>query len=383
MIRFIEFCLDGPEGDFVIIGKSLGAIKRNVITILKDLLGDCFQAYLGKSEAQLFDRKIHLIGANDERAEHKIRGSTFSGAYVDEVSIIPLSVFQMLKSRVSKANGKIFGTTNPDSPFHWFKKDFLDRSHELDVKYWEFSLEDNPSLDKTFIENIKKEYQGLWYQRFIEGKWVLAEGAVYDFFDESIHVINHPPGPALYYIVGIDYGTTNPCVFSLIGYNPSFYPNMWLEKEYYYDSKVKNRQKTDSEYVDDLVKFKEGYYVKNVYVDPSAASFKAEMRKAGVEGIKDAVNDVLDGIRFQSQLLSNGTYKICSVCANAIKEYSTYLWDPKSSQKGVDEPLKQNDHSMDSQRYALFTHFFKSMNSKMSEEEADNMQRMYTKKSYY
>lgn len=375
LVRFIEFCLRGPPGDFVIIGKSIGAIKRNILSPMKELLGDHFQYYLGKSEANLYNRVIHLIGANDERAEHKIRGSSLAGAYVDEVTIIPESVFEMLKSRLSIKGAKLFGTTNPDSPFHWFKKDFLDRAENLDLKYWEFRLEDNPSLDPVFIENIKKEYQGLWYERFIDGRWVLAEGTIFDFFNREHHVITFPPGAADYYIVGCDYGTSNPTTFALIGYSERTFPNKWLEKEYYWDSRKQLRQKTDTEYALDLKKFIEGYKVKTVYVDPSAVSFRVELNRLGLgsTNVIEANNDVLDGIRYHSINLSNGTFKVCHNCTKTIEEYSTYRWDPKASLRGEDKPLKENDHCMDALRYGLMSEWFMKEGPRMKPEDLDRL----------
>ncbi len=356
--KWLEYIQNGPAGDLMMIGRTDRTIKRNLISELIKFLGLDVKYYSGKGELHLWGRTIYLIGANDERAEGKIRGSTIAGAYVDEVSLIPESFFKMLLSRLSVEGSKLFGTTNTDSPFHWLKRDFLEKKEELDLSSWHFSLEDNPSLSQSFIKNIKREYRGLWYQRFIEGKWLLAEGTVYDFFDPAIHTIDHPNGMANYYIIGIDYGTQNPTGFALIGFNPNIYPNIWLEKEYYYDSKENFRQKTDTEFADDLKKFINGYNIEAIYLDPSAASFKMELRKQKISPLLDAKNDVLDGIRFQSMLLSNGTYKICKRCKNTIKEYGTYIWDPKSSQIGIDKPLKENDHLMDAQRYALYSHFF-------------------------
>jgi len=380
--RWIDFIQNGPKGPLVMCGRTEPTIKRNIIRPLQELIGDDLQYMSGKGEVKLWGRTIDVVGANDERAEAKIRGSEYVGALLDEVTILPENFVKMLFSRLSLPGAKLFGSTNPDSPFHWLKTDYLDKSSDMDVNVFSFSIEDNPSLDEDYKRNLKKEYSGLWYQRYIEGKWVLAEGSVYDFFDESLHVIKYPPAQAQYYICGIDYGTSNPCVFSLIGYNPSTYPNMWLEKEYYYDSRAKNRQKSDSEYVKDLVEFLAGYNVKAVYVDPSALSFKVEMRRGGINNVLDANNDVVPGIRFQGQLISNGTYKICCQCTNAIKEYSTYLWDERASNRGIDQPLKQNDHCCDAQRYALYSHFFDKMQSSMTEEEAISMERVYGRKFY-
>lgn len=366
LLAFIIFCRDGPAGDFAIIGKSITSIKRNVLSPLKDMLGDRFQYYLGKSEAQLFGRTIHLVGANDERAEHKIRGMTIASAYVDEITIIPQTVFEMLKSRLSLRGARLFGTTNPDSPFHWLKSGFIDRAHEIDLKYWDFTLDDNPSLDPVFVANIKKEYRGLWYERYIAGQWVLAEGTVYDFFDVQRHVIASPPAAADYYVLGVDYGTTNPCAFALIGYSSKTYPTKWLEREYYWDSRKELRQKTDTEYAEDLKKFIAGYNVRAIYIDPSAVSFRVELQRHGIGGLVEAENEVLDGIRYHGIQLSNGSFKVCADCKNAIQEYGTYRWDTKASERGEDKPIKANDHMMDAIRYVMFTHFFRGDGPRMT-----------------
>jgi PBSX family phage terminase large subunit len=377
--RWIDFIQNGPKGPLIVCGRTEPTIKRNIVRPLYDLIGDDLQYLSGKGEIKLWGRTIDVVGANDERAEAKIRGSEYVGALLDEVTIIPENFTKMLFSRLSLPGAKLFGSTNPDSPFHWLKVEFIDKAAERDIAVFKFSIEDNPSLGEDYKNNLKKEYSGLWYQRYIEGKWVLAEGAIYDFFTEDLHTILQPPGPATYYICGIDYGTSNPCVFSLIGYNSGLYPNIWLEKEYYYDSKAKNRQKSDSDYAKDLIDFISGYPVKAIYIDPSALSFKVEMRKVGVVDVLDAKNDVIPGIRFQGQLLSNGTYKICKTCVNSIKEYSTYLWDERASKRGIDQPIKQNDHSCDAQRYALYTHFFDRMQGGMTEADANAMERAYGK----
>lgn len=372
LLAFIHFIHTGPKADdFVIIGKSLGSIKRNILSPLSDMFPEEFTYSLHKGEAYIYNRTIHLIGANDERAEHKIRGPTFAGAYVDEITIIPEAVFTMLQSRLTHEGSRLFGTTNPDSPFHWLKTRLLDRAHELDVKVWNFTLEDNPSLSRSFKDNISKEYQGLWYERYIKGQWVLAEGTVFDFFNREIHVIDAPPGAADYYIVGVDYGTTNPCAFALIGYSEWTTPRRWLEKEYYWDSRKKLRQKTDTEYAEDLKKFIAGYNVKAIYIDPSAVSFRVELNRQGFQHVIEAENEVLDGIRYHSIQLSNGTYKICANCTKAIEEYGTYRWDPKASERGLDKPVKDNDHLCDAQRYSLFTEWFKREGARWKPEDVE------------
>lgn len=372
-----DFCVNGTKGPLILCGRTDKTIKRNIILPLQDMIGKAVVYHQGRGEVTLCNRLMYVVGANDDRAEAKIRGSEFAGALVDEGTLIPENFFKMLLSRLSIPKAKMIVSTNADSPYHWLKKDFIDREKELDMKVFSFNIRDNPSLTEKFIQDISKEYQGLWYKRYIEGKWVLAEGAVYDFFDENLHVIPYPQSTASYYIVGCDYGTTNPCVFVLIGYNSDGYPNMWMEKEYYYDSRSTMRQKSDYEYVKDFMEFIEGYNVKAIYIDPSAASLRQEMMRNNVHNVYDANNDVLTGIRFQGQLISNGSYKICANCVETIREYSDYMWDARASERGLDAPIKRNDHAKDAERYALMTHFFNRSGPGMTERDAEEMERMY------
>lgn len=364
LLKWLEYIQEAPRGNLIMIGRTATTVKRNIVDELCNLIGTDAKYYSGKGEINLWGRRIYLVGCSDERAEQKIRGATFAGAYVDEATLIPESFWTMLLSRISVSNAKIFATTNPDSPFHWLKKNYIDRAQELDLKYFKFLLDDNPSLSDEFKNSLKKEYRGLWYKRFIEGKWVQAEGSIYDFFDESMHTILYPPGQAKEYFVGIDYGTSNPTAFTLFGYNNDYYPNIWLEKEYYYDSAKHNRQKTDSEYAEDLKTFLQYYPVQAIYIDPSAVSFRLECQREGIRNIYEANNEVLDGIRFVSSLFINGSFKICKTCKNTLQEMQSYVWDAKSKDLGIDKPSKKNDHCLDSVRYALFTKFGASLGTK-------------------
>jgi len=347
LMRFLQYIRTGPHGDLMIVGKSQDTIKRNILSELQFLMGSDMRVYEGKREMHLWGRTIHLVGASDERASQKIQGATLAGAYVDELTLIPESFWIMLLSRLSVPGAKVFATTNPDSPFHWAKRNLLEREGEIDLKSWQFFLDDNPSLDEAYKTNLKREYRGLWYQRYIEGKWVLAEGTIYDFFDPKLHCIDFPPSHnPKFYLVGVDYGTSNPCAFSLVGYNDDHFPNMWVEKEYYYDSAKHMRQKTDTEYAQDLERFVDNLRapVKAIYMDPSAVSFRLECRRHGIRNIIEGNNDVLDGIRFVSSLLSNGTLKVCANCKNMIQEFGSYTWNTAAKERGEDKPNKHSDH---------------------------------------
>lgn len=357
LYRWIQYCGSEktPSEDLLIIGRTERSTVRNVIRPLQRLLGDNCRYYSGKGECWVFDRCCNVVGASDERAEGKIRGMTAGGALGDELTLWPESFFTMLLSRLSPDDAQFFGSTNPDNPYHYIKKGYLDRRNELDMSVSRFVLDDNIFLSKKFIDNLKKEYRGLWYKRFIDGLWVMAEGAVYDFFDENEHVIIKPPGRAKSYVVGVDYGTGNPTCFLLFGINTELRPWIWCEREYYYDSQASGRQKDDAEYVDDFVNWLGNIQLSSVIIDPSAASFKVALKKKVHVVIKDADNDVINGIRTQARLLGSGQYKICSCCTQTICDYGAYLWDKNALKIGEDKPMKQNDHTKDPERYVMHT----------------------------
>lgn len=358
LLRFMKHIFEGPLAEYIVCGKSERTILMNVIEPLNRLMAGKIRYNRGMGFFTLFGKKVYVVGANDERAEGKIRGSTFAGALIDEATILPEGFFRMLLTRLTIDNAKVFVTTNPDSPFHWLKTGFID-AYRNDPKYLtshEFKITDNPSLSLDKIEELKKSYQGLWYKRFIDGNWVLAEGAIYDFFDTKIYVRKSAPTYAKYFLLGVDYGTTNPFAAVLIGFNDDHHPAIWVEKEFYWDSKKMGYQKTDQDYAKDLTREFEGYPIKMVYLDPSAASFEVELRRHRFP-VRQAKNDVIDGIRFVANLFTQGDLIILDQCFNLIKEIEGYIWDTKKVKLGEDEPLKVRDHACDALRYALYSHW--------------------------
>lgn len=360
IFRFLEYICTAPKGDLILMGKTTRTAYMNVIRPILEVMGDQHAHYSsGKGELMIYDRLISVVGGNDERAEQVIRGRTCAGAYVDELTLIPESVWTMLLSRLSVKGAMLFASTNPDSPNHWFMRKFLKRQIELDMAVFKFFIDDNIFLDQDYVRQLKREYTGLWYKRFIDSVWCIAEGAVYDFFEE-IHPYVTPYlklPQAKYKMVAIDHGTGNPTAMGLFGFNPFTTPKVWLEKEYYYDSRKEQKQKTDAQYVDDYIKFVGNTKVNGIIVDPAAATLKAEFRERGIGNIIDANNDVIEGIRLQGSMLKKGEYTVCSDCKNSIDEYYGYCWDSKAQDKGIDKPIKAGaaDHSLDMQRYLLNT----------------------------
>lgn len=344
----------GPKGKKAIIARTLETLRENILDPMINLIGSNMSYSDNGRRIVISGHKIRGVGANDERSKDKIWGDTLAGAMGDEVTLWPKSFFNALLSRMSVPGAQAFFSCNPDSPYHWLKTDYIDRQDELDLSVTHFLIDDNPTLDQNYVDNLKKEYTGHWYSRYIDGLWVLAEGVIYDMFDAKIHV-RESEQTYDNYIVGVDYGTSNPCTFGLYGWNVP--EDIQLIREYYYDSGANgNRQKTDAQYADAFEDFISGIAHAKTYVDPSAASFRLELRKRGYNAVT-ANNDVADGIRFVARKLTKKEYHIDPICEHTIKEFGVYSWDANAQKRGEDKPIKSNDHAMDRDRYALYSHF--------------------------
>ena len=336
------------EKNYLMTAKSLTTLKRNVLDLLTELVGEKnFTFSIAQKQGLLFGRKIYLEGANDARAESKIRGMTLQGAYCDELTLYGEDFFTMMLSRLSEPNAKLFATTNPDSPMHWLNKQYIERRHKLSMLLMTFLIDDNTFLDPNYVEELKKEYVGVFHDRFIRGLWVVAEGLVYDFFqskkDTIIKTIDMNDYNEFY--VSIDYGTINPCSMGLWGVNSEGAARI---RESYFDSRKESRQRTDEEHYQALVELVRDFPITRVIVDPSAASFIECIRRHGEFRVKPAINSVIDGIRITSSLLNAGMIHIDPSCKDCIREFGLYRWDEK---KTSDTVLKENDHAMDEVRY--------------------------------
>jgi PBSX family phage terminase large subunit len=326
------------------------------------LIGQYVKWTAGATTCVILGRTVHLIGANDKQAEGKIRGATVSLVYVDEATLLPADFFKQMLGRMSVKGARLFATTNPDNPAHWLRKEYLLRQGELNLRQWKFGLDDNFSLDPDYVRDLKSEYTGLWYRRFILGNWVQSEGAVYEAWDEDTMVVDVLPLITKWFAVGIDYGTTNP--FSALTLGLGADKRLYLAREWRWDSKLKRRQLTDVEYSrrtrdflsthpipgSKLLGVRPDWWV----IDPSAASFRTQLYEDGITA-RLANNEVKSGINTLSSLLATDRLKVYRGCSGFLEEIPGYSWNATASNKGNDEPIKSNDHSLDAGRYAIYT----------------------------
>lgn len=342
---------------FILAGKSMGAIKRNVLRPMFQILaakGIAYRYHRSEHYIEIGSNIYYCFGANNEASQDVLQGLTAAGALADEAALFPESFIEQMIGRCSVEGSKIWMNCNPEGPYHNLKVEYIDKAKEKRILHLHFDLDDNLTLSEKIKERYKRMFSGLWYKRYILGLWVLAEGIIYDMFSEELHVGDFSQMTFDKYFVAGDYGTANPCTFGLYGVKGKA---AYLIREYWYDSKAKGRQKTDTEYADDFEIFLGDIKPGATYMDPSATSFIAELRKRGYKVI-GANNDVLPGIRFVSTLLNTMRFFVDRSCKHTIKEFASYIWNEKAQQeRGEDEPVKQNDHSMDRNRYFLYTYF--------------------------
>lgn len=380
-IAFIATLLDTPPGgELVMVGRTRDSLFRNVFAPIASEPSLAWLAAIvkyrnGAPTATILGRVVHVLGANDAQAEAKIRGMTVAGCYVDEVTVLPAAFFKQLLGRMSVAGARMFATTNPDSPAHWLKVDYLNPYAAGQLAEWRvfhFVLEDNHALDPGYIASIKAEHSGLWYDRYILGRWVAASGAVFGMWDPTRHVIPWATVPPIRTLlaVGMDWGAVNASAALLLGLTREWIDGVLrhrliLVDEFRHDSRKQQRQLTDGELSAQFrawlngPHFPEGHHANGmrprfVVLDPAAAGFREQLVRDGVNVWK-ADNGVQRGLSLMGSLLAHERLIVTDRCPGFIQEAPGYAWDEKKVERGREEPVKVADHSLDAGRYAVLT----------------------------
>lgn len=347
-------------GLIVLMGNTQGTVNRNVLIPMRDIWGIKRVGNIrsGDNTVQLFGRTAFVLGADKRTSVTRIQGTGIEYCYGDEVTTWSEEVFQMLKSRLDKPNSVFDGTCNPDNPAHWFKG-FLDS--DADIFHQAYTIDDNPFLPPVFVENLKREYAGtVFYDRYILGKWVRAEGVIYQGFNPVGHTFTE--APAMRRIsFAVDVGHSNATVFLAIGTGAD--GRAYVLDEYYHSGRDEHMTKSPAAYAKDFVAFRDrvlsehsGAMFAGVYVDPSAVGFMAQLREAGVSRVYRAKNEVLPGIQTVASAIEKGMVWVHKTrCRRTLDEFAGYSWDEKAAMHGEDRPVKENDHCMDALRYYIHT----------------------------
>ena len=389
---------------FALCGKTVSALRRNLILPMNDWLGGILTITENRAENKLTVRlgnrrnTYYLFGGQDESSYMLIQGITLAGVLLDEVVLMPRSFVEQAAARCSVAGAKLWFACNPASPEHWFYREWVCKAGEKRLLRLHFTMDDNPGLPAGVRARYSRLYTGVFYRRYVLGHWCAAEGRIYDF-DPARHTVEimqnafactqyplpgrgaggkngvqyrsgsgcvssgksphstpdlaalgHPlpgrgDGGAAKYYISVDYGVHNPFSAGLWAVRDGVAVRL---REFYHDGRSAGKLMTDEEYHQALCELADGLPIEQVIIDPSAASMIALLRKRKVFRVRRADNRVLPGIRLVGSLLAQGRLRIGSGCKDAIREFSLYVWQDDNER---DTPLKQNDHAMDDIRY--------------------------------
>lgn len=357
-LAFVDWAMENFGNQrFGICGKTVGSATENIIIpyISMSYSNKKYSIRWRRSEKIMevrWGRRANffeVFGGKDEASFALIQGRTLAGVLLDEVVLMPESFVNQALARCSVDGAKIWFSCNPGNPQHWFKREWIDQKEKHNALYLHFAMTDNPSLSKKTLDRYQSMYSGVFYQRYVQGLWVAAEGLVYPMFNSELHVTNEFPQRNGKFYISVDYGTVNP---TSMGLWQVYNGNATRIKEYYYNSREENNRRTDEEHYQGLEKLAEGYDIERVIIDPSAASFKETIRRHGKFAVWDANNSVLDGIRLMGTLLKSGKIQVHKDCTGFIKEIESYVWDEDAQEDMV---IKENDHAMDDSRYFIQT----------------------------
>lgn len=356
MWSFVRWAMESFNGQrFGVCGRTVDSCTKNIIVpfTAMGLAKEKYMIRWRRGDKVMEVRRgavtnyFEVFGGKDEASYTLIQGRTLAGVLLDEVVLMPRSFVEQALTRCSVDGAKLWFSCNPGSPQHWFYTEWIQRHEARNTLYLHFEMTDNPGLSQKTLERYQAMFSGVFYDRYIRGLWVLAEGLIYPMFGEGC-LVDNPPQGGRYYI-SCDYGTLNPFSAGLWCWDGKTATRI---AEYYYSGRQEQRHKTDEDYYTALEQLAGDKPVQAVIVDPSAASFIEVIRRHKRFLVRKAKNDVLAGINTTARFLQDGTIKIHRSCSACIREFGLYRWDEKTE---TDRPVKENDHAMDDIRYFAYT----------------------------
>ena len=381
LIKWAMFVGTSPiDNEFLMVGKTLTSLKRNCLGLLQVLVGRKNFTYSTSTKmGKLFGRTVWLEGASDYRAEAKIRGMTLAGGYVDELTQIQEDFYRMLLSRLSVKNAKLYATTNPDTPMHWVKVDIVDNEN-INKMVWTFSFDDNEILKKEnpeYFEQLKAEYLSMgavFYKRFIEGLWCLAEGLIYSQFSNNPELfikekaVNEKGEDLNFMIIsiGIDYGATRgETEFKATGIT-SMFKEIWS-----IDEEKLTGLHTPEQMYEKFVEFYRRVVARYGKVTHAYGDYGAlgQVITFGLNKylqskripllVQDCVKgQIIDRIYLDQLLFAQGRRFILNKCKYLIEAYKLAVWDDKKPDTRLDDGTTPID-DLDASEYSFFSFYDK------------------------
>lgn len=356
-------CTLPKSSKYLMVGKTITSLKRNCLTILEEICPKKDFTYsINRKEAMIFDHHVFLEGVSDSRAEQKIRGMTLQAAYCDELTLFSEDFFMMLLSRLSLAGAFLLGTTNPDTPNHWLMRNYISRE-DLQIRKWKFYLDDNDTIPNDIRENMKKEYTGVFYDRFILGKWVQAEGLIYKQFadEKDKYLIDAVDKSNLDLVqIGIDYGASaSKTAFVAVGFTDNFKKIRILDE--YTSSGVTSPEVLYQKFKDFYNRVLDKFgFIYACYADWGGLGqiitrgLQQYCRKNNMNiQIKDCEKlRIIERIQFVCRMISTERFYVMKDCSEVVESLSSAIWDPNNEDTRLDDGTFNVD-VLDAMEYAI------------------------------
>lgn len=368
---FLQWSQEMFDGEnFILAGKTMGALKKNVIKPMLQILEAWNWPYDyvrsgSEPHIDIGNNTYYLFGANTEAAQDSLQGLTAAGAYADEAALFPQSFIDQMIGRCSVDGFKIWMNCNPEGPYHYIKMEFIDKAKEKRVYHLHFVMSDNLTLS----EQRKEAYERAWphgsvfYKRFILGLWVAAEGVIYQMFADNpeMFIVDDDwidKHPIVHGTIGVDFGGTKSAhAFTFTGFTKG-YRNIVVVKEYYKKKRI-NPTQLEKDFCDFVKTIQSQYKCYEVYCDSAEqtliSGLEAAAIKAGIAiDIKNAIKGPInDRIAFYNSMMSQGRYKIHESCIRTKEALETAVYDPdkKTEDVRLDDGLMNID-SLDAMEYS-------------------------------
>lgn len=337
-----EHGVENPQ--YILAGADLGAINRNILIELSNKYG--IEFHFDKfNRFKLFGVQVCCFGHSKINDLGRIRGMTAYGAYINEATMARQEVFDEIKSRCSGTGARMLIDTNPDNPEHWLKKDYIDKADGKTIKQVQYKLDDNTFLSERYRQNMKDTTpSGMFYERNINGLWVMGEGAVYKDFDANVHYISREELKKVNFvefIAGVDWGYEHFGAIVLLGIDDT--------DTYYLIREIARQFEEIDFWLENALAIKKQYGDIPFYCDSARPEYVKKFRKNGLRA-RNANKSVLSGIERVAQLYKQKKLRIVDDVVRFKEEIYMYVWNETTG-----EPVKQFDDVMDAIRYAIYT----------------------------
>lgn len=381
LTAWLIYVMQSDDNLFIMTGATQGSLHRNCIAGdfgLLELSGGAAQERTDKTNGkyiQIGRKQIYLFGGDNVSSHKPIHGITAGGWYADEVDKQHKNTIEECFGRSIVSSNRVnMWTMNPEPPNHWIYTEYIDKYLEdnlLGYSWHHFTLDDNPALSEERKAELKTQYSGIFYKRYILGLRVRAEGIIYGCLTDE-NVISTPEAKAetrnkIQYIeIGGDIGgNESATVYNAVGY--------WHDSKLgfcaaiikeFYDNKNLSTESVIANLFNFIEALKTEYKVPvtTAYIDSAEAllikSMKHRKEKAKLSiNIKGSRKEpIIDRIRLVDALFSMGKLSIFDNCPEVLNAFQSAVWKPDSTKEERLDNGSSNIDSLDATEYTLERH---------------------------